>query len=266
MKLSTPDYSSYWSHAIAYSKTPPITVAAILKSTVFSLITTPPWKLILLLKIGSDDIWTSWTELAKQKKLVIFVQKLWCYELNEVDPILVQRLYLGQTLMNQNKTCYASSPMIWGPRPKLAIAPPMGRELPTFTFWLITFEQSVRKLKYLCLWIPCVVPIRRCQLCQIDWTPCRPFWNLSYIFISSEPFDISSQKSVGIINIMSWTYHRSMKTAPPTVREILRSLKKRLTFEIMQICTFDSFVPWVKLILTMSHLSFSKMRLSAILK
>ncbi len=39
---------------------------------------------------------------------------------------------------------------------------------------------------------------------------------------------------------MSWTYHRSMKTAPPTVREILRSLKKCITFKILsQICTFD---------------------------
>ncbi len=38
--------------------------------------------------------------------------------------------------------------------------------------------------------------------------------------ISSEPFDISLQKSVGIINIMSRRYTGSLKTAPPSVQEI----------------------------------------------
>ncbi len=121
--------------------------------------------------------------------------------------------------------------MIWGPRPKLGIAPPMGREIPTihilaYNFWTVSqkikISVSVDSL--------CRAESENVNYARIDWTPCRPFWNLSYIFISSEPFDISSQKSVGIINIMSWTYHRSMKTAPPTVREILRSMKKTLNF------------------------------------
>ncbi len=101
-----------------------------------------------------------------------------------------------------------------------------------FTFWLITFEQSVRKLKYLCLWIPCVVPNQKMSIMPGLIEPPVGHFEMSYIFISSEPFNISSQKSVGIIYIMSWTYHRSMKTAPPTVREILRSLKKCITFKI----------------------------------
>ncbi len=57
-----------------------------------------------------------------------------------------------------------------------------------FTFWLITFEQSVRKLNICVYGFLVSCRIRRCQLCQ-DWlNPCRPFWNVSYIFISSEPF------------------------------------------------------------------------------
>ncbi len=158
--------------------------------------------------------------------------------------------------------------MIWGPRPKLRIAPPMGRELPTIHILAYTFEQSVRKLKFCVYGFLVVCQIRRCQLCQ-DWlNPLSAILKLSYIFISSEPFDISSQKSVGIINIMSWTYHRSMKTAPPTVREILRSLKKCLTFKILsQICTFDVILfPGLCWFWKCLICHFPKQRLSAVLK
>ncbi len=151
--------------------------------------------------------------------------------------------------------------MIWGPRPKLRIAPPMGREIPTIHILAYNFWTVSQKIKIsVSMDSLCRAESEDVNYARIDWTPCRPFWNVSYIFISSEPFDISSQKSVGIINIMSWTYHRSMKTAPPTVREILRSLKKCITFKILsQICTFwCHFVPWVMLILKMSRLSFSK--------
>ncbi len=138
-----------------------------------------------------------------------------------------------------------------------------------FTFWLITFEQSVRKLKYLCLWIPCVVPNQKMSIMPGLIEPPVGHFEICHTFsYLLNLFDISSQKSVGIINIMSWTYHRSMKTAPPTVREILRSLKKRLTFTILsQICTFDVILFlglcwfWKCLI---CH--FPKQRLSAILK
>ncbi len=152
--------------------------------------------------------------------------------------------------------------MIWGPRPKLAIAPPMGRELPTIHILAYNFWTVSQKIKIsVSMDSLCCAESEDVNYARIDWTPCRPFWNLSYILISSEPFDISSQKSVGIINIMSRRYHRSMKTAPPTVREILRSLKKTLiTFEnsVLNLYFSCHFVPWVKLILTMSHLSFSK--------
>ncbi len=159
--------------------------------------------------------------------------------------------------------------MIWGPRPKLRIAPPMGRELTTihilaYNFW--TVSQKIKlSVSMDCL---CRAESEDVNYARIDWTPCRPFWNLSYIFISSEPFDISSQKSVGIINIMSWTYHRSMKTAPPTVREILRSLKKCLTFKILsQICTFDVILfPGLCWFWKCLICHFPKQRLSAILK
>ncbi len=151
--------------------------------------------------------------------------------------------------------------MIWGPRPKLRIAPPMGREIPTIHILAYNFWTVSQKIKIsVSMDSLCRAESEDVNYARTDWTPCRPFWNLSYIFISSEPFDISSQKSVGIINIMSRTYHRSMKTAPPTVREILRSLKKRLTFAIFvsNLYFWRHFVPWVMLILKMSHLSFSK--------
>ncbi len=105
MKLSTPDYSLHADH-IQYHKTPPITVAAILKSTVFCLFATPPSKLIKFFpKLAQVIFGLSRTEMTEQIFLFIFVQKLWCCELNEVDPKLVQRLYLGQTLINRNETC-----------------------------------------------------------------------------------------------------------------------------------------------------------------
>ncbi len=138
--------------------------------------------------------------------------------------------------------------MIWGPRPKLRIAPPMGRELPTIHILAYNFWTVSQKIKIsVSMDSLCRAKSEDVNYARIDWTPCRPFWNLSYIFISSEPFDISSQKSVGIINIMSWTYHRSMKTAPPTVREILRSLKKYLTFKSLfsNLYFWCHFVPWL---------------------
>ncbi len=55
---------------------------------------------------------------------------------------------------------------------------------------------------------------------RIGWSTCPPFWNLSWIAISSEPFDISVQKSLGIMNTMSRRYPGSLKTAPPSVPEI----------------------------------------------
>ncbi len=142
----------------------------------------------------------SWTELAKQKKLVIFVQKLWCYELNEVDPILVQRLYLGQTLWIKTKLVYSSTYWYEGPG-QVGIAPPMGRELPTIHILAYNFWTVSQKIKIsVSMDSLCRAESEDVNYARIDWTPCRPFWNLSHIFISSEPFDISSQKSVGIIN------------------------------------------------------------------
>ncbi len=151
--------------------------------------------------------------------------------------------------------------MIRGRMPKLGTAPPMGREIPKMyifahNFW--TVNQKI--IIFVSMDSLCHAESENANYARIGWTPCRPFWNLSYILISSEPFDISSQKSVRIINIMSRRHHRSMKTAPPTVREILRSLKKCLTFEIFvsNLYFWRHFVPWVMLILKMSHLSFSK--------
>ncbi len=171
--------------------------------------------------------------MTEQIFLTIFVQKLWCYELNEVDPILVQRLYLGQTLINQTKLGMLHQHQIWGPLPKLGIAPPMGVRYQNlifaYNFWIV-----IRKLKYLCLWIPCVCRIRRCQLCQ-DWlNPLSAilkfvihfhiFWTIWHITKIGRDHQHHVRR-----------YHRSMKTAPPTVREILRSLKKTLI-------TFENFV------------------------
>ncbi len=159
--------------------------------------------------------------------------------------------------------------MIWGPRSKLGIAPPMGREIPTIHILAYNFWTVSQKIKIsVSMDSLCCAESENVNYARIDWTPCRPFWNLSYIFISSELFDISSQKSVGIINIMSWTYHRSMKTAPPTVREILRSLKKRLTLKILsQICTFDVILfPGLCWFWKCLICHFPKQRLSAILK
>ncbi len=168
--------SSCWSHAIAYSKTPPITVAAILKSTVFSLTL-----LIFENWSKSSQNWLRWyldwaeQNLLNKKKIVIFVQKLWCYELNEVDPILVQRLYLGQTLTIKTKLVMHHQHMIWGPRPKLRIAPPMGREIPTIHILAYNFWTVSQKIK---------ISVSMDSLCraesedvnyQDDWTPVGHF-------------------------------------------------------------------------------------------
>ncbi len=159
--------------------------------------------------------------------------------------------------------------MIRGRMPKLGTAPPMGREIPKMyifahNFW--TVNQKI--IIFVSMDSLCHAESENANYARIGWTPCRPFWNLSYILISSEPFDISSQKSVGIINIMSWTYHRSMKTAPPTVREILRSLKKYLTFKsLFQICTFDVILfPGLCWFWKCLICHFPKQRLSAVLK
>ncbi len=152
---------------------------------------------------------------------------------------------------------------------KVENSAPMGREIPTIHILAYNFWTVSQKIKIsVSMDSLCRAESENVNYARIDWTPCRPFWNLSYIFISSEPFDILSQKSVGIINIMSWTYHRSMKTAPPTVREILRSLKKCLTFKFLsQICTFDvSLFPGLCWFWKCLICHFPKQRLSAILK
>ncbi len=131
--------------------------------------------------------------------------------------------------------------MIWGPRPKLRIAPPMGRELPTIHILAYNFWTVSQKIKIsVSMDSLCRAESEDVNYARIDWTPCRPFWKIVIHFHIFWTIWHIIKKSVGIINIMSWTYHRSMKTAPPTVREILRSLKKCLTFKILsQICTFD---------------------------
>ncbi len=157
--------------------------------------------------------------------------------------------------------------MIWGPRPKLRIAPPMGREIPTIHILAYNFWTVSQKIKIsVSMDSLCRAESEDVNYARIDWTPCRPFWNVSYIFISSEPFDISSQKSVGSSTSCPGRTTEVWRTAPPTVREILRSLKKCITFKIFvsNLYFWCHFVPWVMLILKMSRLSFSKQRLSAV--
>ncbi len=158
--------------------------------------------------------------------------------------------------------------MIWGPRPKLRIAPPMGREYQQFTFWLITFEQSVRKLKYLCLWIPCVCRIRRCQLCQ-DWlNPLSAilkcvihfhiFWTIWHIVTK-----IGRDHQHHVLDVPQ----KYEDSATYCSRDIT-ILEKMLTFKILsQICTFDVILfPGLCWFWKCLICHFPKQRLSAVLK
>lgn len=134
-------------------KSSPITVAAILYSTVFQFFRCYSFKFCpILIKIGSYDLWTDphrsdWTDFF----LFIFVQKLLHHKIKEVGQKLVKRLYL----VNQHKTCCASSRLwsedacsIWEQHNLWLMR--YGKGL----FLLITFERFVRKSWSWCWWIP----------------------------------------------------------------------------------------------------------------
>ncbi len=151
MKLSTPDYSSCWSHAIAYSKTPPITVAAILKSTVFSLIATPPWKLIQFFpKMAQMIFGPSRIEMTEQ----IFFNYL-CSKVDVMNLMRFTQYWFRDCISaklyqsKRNLVCFINT-KIWGPMPKLGIAPPMGCEIPkmlifAYNFWIV--NQKIMNLR-----------------------------------------------------------------------------------------------------------------------
>ncbi len=121
--------------------------------------------------------------------------------------------------------------MIWGPRPKLRIAPPMGREIPTIHILAYNFWTVSQKIKIsVSMDSLCRAESEDVNYARIDWTPCRPFWNVSYIFISSEPFDISSQKSVGIINIMSRRIPQKYEDSATYCSRDITILEKMLNF------------------------------------
>ncbi len=111
--------------------------------------------------------------------------------------------------------------MVWGSMPKLGTAPPMGREISQIHFFAYNFLLVCQKIMFLGSMDSLGhAESEDVNFARIGWSTCPPFWNLSWIAISSEPFDISEQKSVGIINIVSRRYPGSLKTAPPSVPEI----------------------------------------------
>ncbi len=111
--------------------------------------------------------------------------------------------------------------MVWGSMPKLGTAPPMGREISQIHFFAYNFLLVCQKIMFLGSMDSLGhAESEDVNFAMIGWSTCPPFWNLSWIAISSEPFDISVQKSVGIMNTMSRRYPGSLKTAPPSVPEI----------------------------------------------
>ncbi len=103
---------------------------------------------------NSSQNWLRWSlDWAEQNSLNGFL--LWSLfksydvmNLTRVDPILVQRLYLDQTLINRNETWYASSTHDLRVHAKVENSATYGsRDIQKFTFWLITFEQSIRIIR-----------------------------------------------------------------------------------------------------------------------
>ncbi len=211
-----------WSHSIAYIKTPYITVAAILKSTVFCLFATPPSKLIQFFPTLAQMIF----DWAAQKWLNRFFLLILFKSYDVVN--------LTRSTQNWFRGCISTK--LWSIETKLGTlhqhhglrvhakvgtAPPMGREISQIHFFAYNFLLVCQKIMFLGSMDSLGhAESEDVNFARIGWSTCPPFWNLSWIAISSEPFDISVQKSLGIMNTMSRRYPGSLKTAPPSVPEI----------------------------------------------
>ncbi len=120
-----------------------------------SFFATPPSKSVQLLsKLTRMIFRPSHTEMTEQNFLTTSEKKSYDVVNNKVDPKLVHRLYLGQTLINWNETWYASSTP-WSEDPSQSWEQ---RHLwvvryQKFTFSLITFENVVQMFLLLCPFI-----------------------------------------------------------------------------------------------------------------
>ncbi len=238
---------------IAYIKTPYITVAAILKSTVFCLF-------LLLLQNWSNSpklaqmiFGLSRTEWLNRIFWLLLKKKLWCCELNEGRPKLVQRLYLDTNFdqSKRNLVLFVNT-MVWGSMPSWE-----QRHL-----WVVRYHNSLFAYNFLLvcqklcswgLWIPWVMLNLRMSILPGLLKHVSAILKFVMNCNISEPFDISVQKSVGDHQHMSRRYPGSLKTAPPSVPEINKTAYN--FWNVVQNASFlCCFVPWVMPILTMSHL------------